>query len=127
MDRLKRNALALVALCVCLGLTSCHSPFVQTSIVNHTGSVVKLIEVDYPNASFGTQQIADNSAYHYRFQIQGPGPVKITYTGAKNKIYKATGPKLIQNQEGSLVITLEANGKVTWTPTLDMAKTIFGW
>ncbi|HTV04002.1 MAG TPA: hypothetical protein VME86_01445 [Acidobacteriaceae bacterium] len=95
--------------------------------MNHTGSVVKLIEVDYPNASFGTQQIAVDTAYHYRFQIQGPGLVKISFTGAKNKIYKATGPKLEKGQEGSLVIALETDGKVTWTPSLTKARTFFGW
>ncbi|HUY81157.1 MAG TPA: hypothetical protein VMU92_05490 [Acidobacteriaceae bacterium] len=127
MDQLKRNSLVLAALVLCLGLTACHSPFVQTSIVNQTGSTVKLIEVDYPNASFGTQQIAENGTYHYHFQIQGPGKVKISYTGAKNNIYKSTGPELEKNQEGGLVITLEAGGKVTWTPTLKMAKTFFDW
>lgn len=127
MDRLKRNALALAALVVCLGLTACRSPYIQTSIVNHTGSVVQLIEVDYPNASFGTQQIAVNGTYHYRFQIQGPGKVTISYTGAKNKGYKSTGPELQKDQEGPLVVILEPEGKVAWTPKLKMAKTILGW
>ncbi len=127
MDRLKRNTLALAALCLCLGLTACRSPFVRTSIVNHTGSPAKLIEVDYPYASFGTQQIAGNTAYQYRFQVQGSGQVKISYTGAENKTYKSTGPNLEKGQEGALVITLEADGKVTWTPRLTMAKTFLGW
>ena len=127
MERLKRNTLALAALCLCFGLTACRSPFVQTSIVNHTGRSVSLIEVDYPDASFGTQQIASNETYHYRFQIQESGQVKISYTGADNKVYKSTGPKVEKNQEGPLVITLEPNGKIIWTPSLDMAKTIFGW
>ena len=127
MDRLKRNSLAIAALFVCLGLTACRSPFVETSIVNHTGSTVKLIEVDYPSASFGTQQIANGGTYQYRFQIQGPGKVKISYTGANNKTYKVVGPELEMNQEGRLVITLENNGKVTWTPNLKAAKTVFGW
>lgn len=127
MTRLKRNALSLAALCLSLGLTACQSPYVQTSIVNHTGSAVKLIEVDYPDASFGTDQIAVDSIYHYRFQVQDSGPVKISYTGADNKTYKATGPQVNKGQEGPLVITLEAGGKVTWAPTLKQAKTVFGW
>ena len=127
MDRLKRNSLAFIALFACLGLTACLSPFVETSIVNHTGSTVRLIEVDYPSASFGTQQIADSETYHYRFQIQGPGKVKISYTGANNKVYKATGPELEKNQEGPLVITLEPDGKVVWAPQFKTAKTMLGW
>lgn len=127
MNPLKKIKFALAVLVLCLPLTACRSPFVRTAIVNRTGSQVQLIEVDYPSASFGTQQIADDSTYHYRFQIQGPGQVKITYTGAKNTIYKATGPKVEKGQEGSLVITLEADGKVTWTPSLTVAKSFFGW
>ena len=127
MNRLRQNTLAIVALFVCLGLTACHSPFVKTSIANHTGNTVKLIEVDYPSASFGTQQIADNATYHYRFQIQGPGKVKISYTDEDNKVYKSTGPELIKNQEGSLLVTLEPDGKVTWVPELKTARTVFGW
>lgn len=127
MNPLKKIQIALAALLLSLPLTACRSPFVRTSIVNHTGSQVQLIEVDYPSASFGTQEIADNSTYHYRFQIQGPGQVKITYTGAKNKIYKSAGPAVEKGQEGSLTISLEADGKVTWTPSLTVVKGFLGW
>ncbi|MGC2604815.1 MAG: hypothetical protein WA419_04605, partial [Silvibacterium sp.] len=106
------------ALLACLSLSACHSAFVQTSIVNHTGKMVQLVEVDYPSASFGTQQIADNATYHYHFKIQGSGPVKITFTGDADKAYSATGPTLEPGQQGSLTITLESDGKVTWTPAL---------
>ena len=127
MNPLKKTKFTLIVAVLCLSLTACRSPFVQTSIVNHTGSDAQLIEVDYPSASFGTQQIAQDSTYHYRFQIQGPGPVKITYTGTANKVYKSTGPNVEKGQEGSLVITLEPDGKVTWAPALSVAKAFFGW
>jgi hypothetical protein len=127
MKPLKTRLPALAAFLLCLSLTACRSPFVRTSIVNHTGSAVSLIEVDYPSASYGTQQIAANDTYHYRFQIQGPGPVKISYTGAGNKTYKAAGPDVDKGQEGSLTITLGPDGKVIWTPKLKAAKTVLGW
>jgi hypothetical protein len=118
MTSLKNTCISTAAIFACLSLYACRSPFVQTSIINHTGSKVQLIEVDYPSASFGTQQIADNATYNYHFQIRDSGPVKITYTGTGNKIHTVTGPTLTQGQQGTLTITLDGNGKVTWTPKL---------
>ena len=115
MNRIWKVGAALLA---CLSLSACHSAFVQTSIVNHTGKAVQLVEVDYPSASFGTQQIADNATYHYHFKVQDSGPVKITFTGDAGKAYSATGPTLEPGKQGDLTITLESDGKVTWTPAL---------
>lgn len=109
-------------LVACLSLSACRSAFVRTTIVNHTGNAVRLIEVDYPSASFGTQQIAGNETFNYRFKILDSGPVKISFTGADNKVASSTGPTLTQGQQGSLIITLERDGKVTWTPELSAPK-----
>jgi hypothetical protein len=114
-----RFATVLVA---CLSLSACRSAFVQTSIINHTGNTVRLIEVDYPSASFGTQQIAGGETFQYHFKILDSGPVKIAFTGADNNVHSFTGPTLTQGQQGSLTITLERDGKVTWTPELFTAK-----
>jgi hypothetical protein len=122
MTPLKKTCISSATLFACLFLLACRSAFVQTAIVNHSGNAVQLIEVDYPSASFGTQEIANNTTYHYRFKIQDSGPVKITFTGAGNKTYTATGPNLTQGQQGALVITLDADGKVTWAPELTTAK-----
>lgn len=122
MIRLKKTCVSAAAFFACLTLSACHSAFVETSIVNRTGSMAKLIEVDYPSASFGTQQIADNATYHYHFKIQDSGPIKITFTGDADKIYSATGPTLTQGQQGSLTITLSGNGQVAWTPVLSSPK-----
>jgi hypothetical protein len=111
-----------MALFACLSLSACRSAFVQTAIVNHTGGAVRLIEVDYPSASFGTQQIAGGSTYQYRFKIQDSGPAKITYTEADNTVRTSTGPTLNEGQQGSLSITLERGGEVTWTPELSPSK-----
>jgi hypothetical protein len=122
MLRLKTTWISSVALLACLSLSACRSAFVQTAIVNRSGAAVHLIEVDYPSASFGTQEIADGGTYQYRFKIQDSGPVKITYTGADNTVRFSTGPTLNQGQQGSLAITLEPGGKVTWAPELSSSK-----
>lgn len=114
-----RATIALTAtLVACLSLSACRSAFVQADIVNHTGGTVQLIEVDYPDASFGTQQIASGATYQYRFKILDSGPVKISYAGSDNKTWTAIGPSVHQGQEGTLVITLDQNGKVDWAPEL---------
>jgi hypothetical protein len=122
MILLKKTCLTAVAVFISFSLAACRSPYVQTSVVNQSGATASLIEVDYPSASFGTQQIANEAAYHYHFKIQDSGPVKITFTEAGNKTYTATGPTLTQGQQGSLTITLEGSGKVSWNPQLSDQK-----
>ena len=65
-----------------LAAAACHSYHVDTTVENRTGAAIQLLEVDYPSASFGADHIASGAIYHYRFQIRGSGPLKITYTGA---------------------------------------------
>ena len=118
-----KNLPLLAALCVCLGLAACHSPYVETSIINHTGGTTRLIEVDYPGGSFGTQQITEGATYHYHFKIlENSGPVKITYTGKDGKTYTAIGPVLDQGQQGDLTITIDSEGRVAWLPQLNPSK-----
>ncbi len=120
--RLKWISIPAAVSLVCLSLSACRSAFVQTAIINHSGGPVQLVEVDYPSASFGTQEIANDATYHYRFKIQDSGPVKITFTANSNTAYNATGPTLTEGQQGNLTITLEANGKVDWYSQLSTAK-----
>lgn len=122
MIRLNKMGVSAAAFLACLSLSACRSAFVQASIVNHSGSTAQLIEVDYPSASFGTQQLANNTTYHYRFKILDSGPVKIAFTGDGGKAYTSTGPTLNEGQQGSLTITLESDGKVTWAPELSTPK-----
>lgn len=122
MIRQKTTWISSAALLACLSFSACRSAFVQTAIVNRTGGTVRLIEVDYPSASFGTQEIADGGTYQYRFKIQDSGPVKITYTGSDNSVRTSTGPTLKEGEQGSLAITLESGGRVTWRPQLSSSK-----
>lgn len=112
---------------VCLGVVAvsaagCHSAFVETTIENQTGSAVRLIEVDYPSASFGIGNLDPSSQFHYRFKVQGSGALKIEFTDASGKIHDSGGPELNQGQEGRLTIVLDPRGQVRWEPTLTAPK-----
>ena len=79
---------------------------------------MRLIEVDYPSASFGAQVLSAHAIYHYRFKVQGSGPVTLSYTGADGKTHTSTGPVLDEGQHGGLTITLDSAGKIAWTQSL---------
>ncbi len=100
------------------GVTGCHSYHIDTTIENRTGAAVKLLEVDYPSASFGTDTIAASTAFHYRFQVQGNGPVKLQYTGPDGRQVQITGPTLAERQEGRLEIVLLPGGRAAFHPQL---------
>ena len=51
-------ALAAVVL---LAAAGCHSYHVDVTVENHTGAPIQLLEVDYPSASFGADQLAAES------------------------------------------------------------------
>jgi hypothetical protein len=101
-----------------LGVAGCHSAFVVTTIDNQGSSAVRLVEVDYPSASFGFDRLGPHSKFQYRFKIQGSGPLKIEFTDANGKVHDSDGPVLNQGQEGHLTIVLQPNGEVSWQPSL---------
>ena len=102
--------------------TACHSYHIDTTIENRTGSDIQLLEVDYPSASFGVDRIASGAVYHYRFQVNGSGPLKITYTGADEKQIQITGPTLVERQQGQLTIVLLPAGKAQFMPQFTASK-----
>lgn len=104
---LRRSWLGASSGALCLALGGCHSAFVQSTVVNHTGRNISLFEVDYPNASFGGGQLAQGGIFHYRFKILGDGPIKISWTDAEGHDHTAQGPNLTEGEEGTLVITLQ--------------------
>jgi hypothetical protein len=101
-----------------LAATACHSYHIDTTIENRTGADIQLLEVDYPSASFGADRIATGAVYHYRFQVNGSGPLKITYTGADGKQVQISGPTLVERQQGQLKIVLLPAGKAQFLPQL---------
>jgi hypothetical protein len=104
--------------CIFLVAIACHSYHIDTTIENRTGADIQLLEVDYPSASFGADRIASGAVYHYRFQVNGSGPLKISYTGADEKQVQIAGPTLVERQQGQLKIVLLPGGKAQFLPQL---------
>ena len=114
----RRAIFAAFLSCVFLAATACHSYHIDTTIENRTGADIQLLEVDYPSASFGVDRIGSGAVYHYRFQVNGSGPLKITYTGADGKQVQISGPTLVERQQGQLKIVLLPAGKAQFLPQL---------
>lgn len=103
-------------------LAGCHSYHVETTVENRTGAAIQLLEVDYPNASFGADSLAAGADFHYRIQIDGSGPVKVQYTAEGGRQVQIGGPKLSQRQEGRLEIVLLPGGKAEFHPELTAGR-----
>ena len=101
-----------------LAATGCHSAYIEATVKNSTGTAVSLVEVDYPNASFGRSTLAADADYHYRFKILGSGPTKVLWTDPTHHEHSVNGPPLHEGQEGKLTITLTPS-----TATWDFAPT----
>ncbi len=96
----------LVSLSLCF-LLGCHSNFVEATVTNATGQSIRLLEIDYPSASFGTQDLAAGADFHYRFKILGDGPAKLIWTDAQEKEHTVPGPALHEGQEGAMRIRID--------------------
>jgi hypothetical protein len=111
------------ALLILIATTGCHSPYVITTVSNRTVQPIELLEVDYPSASFGTQNLAPGADFHYRFKVLGSGNMRVLYTDSAHQDHKADGPFLKEGAEGPLTIVLTDTG-VLWqpSPTVAIAK-----
>ena len=59
---------------------------------------------------------------HYRFKVQGSGPLSLQYEDGSGHTHTATGPKVDLGDQGSLLVNIGATGAVTWTPNLTNPK-----
>jgi hypothetical protein len=112
---------AAILLCIAFALSACRSAFIETTVENTGPAAVHLIEVDYPSASFGMQTLDAHSTYHYHFKVQGSGPITITFIDNAGKPHTATGPTLVQGQQGTLKITIDQASGVSWGAHLSAA------
>ena len=94
-----------------LVLGACHSSHIEVAVENRTGAPIRLLEVDYPSASFGSDTLAVDATMHYRIQVQGSGQLKVRYTAPDGKQPQMDGPALAERQEGTLAIVLLPAGK----------------
>jgi hypothetical protein len=94
---------------------------VEVAVENRTGAAVRLLEVDYPSASFGSDALASGATMHYRIQVRGNGAVKVQYTAGDGHQPQMEGPALAERQEGTLDIVLQPGGKAEFHPHLTPA------
>ena len=87
------------------------------TVQNRTDRPIALLEVDYPSASFGTQNLAAGADFHYRFKVLGSGPTTLLWTDASHQDHKSSGPALKEGAEGTMTITVTPSGPV-WGESL---------
>ena len=117
-NQLKFRGWVLPTLVLSALLAGCHSYHVETTVENRTGSPIQLLEVDYPSASFGDNNLAAGAVFHYRIQLRGNGPLMVQYTASDERQVHIGGPMLAERQEGSLEIVLLPGGKAEFHPQL---------
>lgn len=99
-------------------LIACHSSHIDVTVQNRTGGPIRLLEIDYPTASFGSDALADGATMHYRIQVQGTGPLRVQYNSADGRQARVDGPSLAERQEGTLDIQLLPGSKAEFHPRL---------
>ena len=113
------RAVALACILVtAIALAGCHSFHIDMAVENRTGGPIRLLEVDYPEASFGRDGLAAGASFRYRIQVQGSGPLKVQFTDSSGHQIQIQGPALKEKQEGSLEIVLLPGGKAEFNPGL---------
>lgn len=115
-----RWRLAFALLPAAVLAAGCHSYQVDSTVENRTGEAIKLLEVDYPSASYGTNFLPAGANYSYRFQIRDSGPIKVQYTETKTlKVRHIQGPDLQEGQEGHIEIVLMPGGQADFHAVLN--------
>ena len=114
--------LAALASAVLVSLAACHSHHIDITIENRTGGAIELLEIDYPSASFGANNLAAGAEMHYRIQVRGSGALKMQFTGPAGNQVAIDGPDLAEDQEGRLEIDLLPAGKAEFHPELTPGK-----
>ena len=118
----RRSFIAAVALLPLWAAIGCHSAHVAITLENRTGAEVRLLEVDYPNASFGVDALAAGAVYRYRIQVIGQGQVKVQYIDPADHQVQITGTKLAEDDQGKLEIALLPGGKAEFNPQFVPAR-----
>ncbi|HEX3571244.1 MAG TPA: hypothetical protein VHU44_10520 [Acidobacteriaceae bacterium] len=113
------RALAIMAvMSICLTAVGCHSAVISVIVSNHRDTPVTLVEVDYPSASFGIQELAPGAHYLYKFKVIGNGPATLLWNEPTKRDQKSSGPVLREGDEGSLTITFPPGAPPTWNAQL---------
>lgn len=113
-----RKILTVSLLATLLAPIGCRSAYINATVRNETGGAIRLVEVDYPSASFGKETMAAGAEFNYRFKILGNGATKVTWTDADRKEHTVAGPALTEGTAGRLTIQLEPQTAL-WTLKAD--------
>lgn len=112
--------LALLVIFVATGCKDYRSFWINVTVVNHTAATIREIEVDYPTASFGINQLAAGAVFHYRLKVNGKGKIRAQYPGPLDKMIRVDGPALQDNDQGQIQIVLEPGNKIEFAQTLSI-------
>jgi hypothetical protein len=102
-----------IASLVCAAV-GCHSAVISATISNRRPTPVTLIEVDYPSASFGIQNLNPGEDYHYRLKVIGKGPMTLHWSEPSRKDQKVSGPIVREGDDGTLTITFGPQTTPIW-------------
>jgi hypothetical protein len=119
---MRRQTMHYTLLLAFMLLTSCHSSHIEVSVENRTGAPLRLLEIDYPSASFGKDSLAAGATLHYRIQVQGTGRLRVQYTAPDGRQPQIDGPDLTEPQEGTLAIVLLPTGKADFQAHLSSSR-----
>lgn len=97
------------------------APYIFVTVTNVSGEDVRNLEVDYPGASFGHDQLTNGAAYPYKFQPRGSGKVSAEFTDMAGKQHKVEGPMMSEGQSGTLDIRLTPGDGITFAPNFSGA------
>jgi hypothetical protein len=100
----------------------CRSAAVMAEVRNQSGERVRLLEVEYPSASFGRDVLEPGESLRHRLQIQGSGRILVSYTDAGGHGRTAKGPELDEGQQGTLAIEIGSGGQVRFDPHLSTPR-----
>ena len=109
---------AAILMAALLIFTGCHTHPFEITVENRSGTPIRLLEVDYPSASFGADKLAVGEVFRYSIQVRGGGPLKVEYTGSDGRQAQMNGPTLAEHQEGRVQIVLLPSGKADFYPKL---------
>ena len=112
-----RSIFLAAAICTSLAATGCKSALINVTVSNHRATALSLVEVDYPSASFGIQNLGPGQDYHYRLKIIGTGPTTVLWNEGKDQ-KKSSGPVLRDGDDGALSVTFTDSPNPTWDVAL---------
>ncbi len=111
-----RKIAGMLLLLAAVPLAACHSSQLNVTVENRTGNTIRLLEVDYPNASFGSDTMSGGAVINTHIQITGKGPISVQYTSGEGHSVQNKGPQVADHEEGNLDILLLPGGKAEFHP-----------